>query len=104
MQMQIVDGKANAETHITLIEHKDKLARYRLKPITGQKHQLRVQMAALAAPIQNDRIYPILHPELPIGTQPDFSKPLQLLAKTLSFTDPITGEPRHFESQRCLNL
>lgn len=28
----------------------------------------------------------------------DFSRPLQLLARRLKFTDPVSGEPRRFES------
>jgi len=61
--------------------------------VTGQRHQLRVHMHALGLPLVNDGIYPTLTPE---GA--DFSKPLQLLAKTLAFADPVTGEARHFES------
>jgi tRNA pseudouridine32 synthase/23S rRNA pseudouridine746 synthase len=104
MQMQIVQGEPNAETGIALLESNNGLARYSLRPVTGQKHQLRVQLSALGIPIVNDRIYPHLHPELPLNVQPDFSKPLQLLAKSLSFTDPVTGRPRHFESLQCLTI
>ena len=32
----------------------------------------------------------------------DYSSPLQLLAQSLEFTDPLTGERRHFESARSL--
>ena len=68
--------------------------RYALSPITGRKHQLRVHMAALGAPILNDATYP----ELVERVAGDYSAPLQLLAKRLSFIDPISGVERAFES------
>jgi tRNA pseudouridine32 synthase/23S rRNA pseudouridine746 synthase len=99
MQMCETPGVPNAETFIELLETRGEFARYRLRPVTGQRHQLRVQMAALGIPIVNDQIYPCHTPEVP---QPDYSKPLQLLAKSLSFTDPVSGELRQFESKRTL--
>ena len=101
MQMETVQGPPNAETRIEIMEVKNALARYRLQPSTGQKHQLRVQMAALGMPIVNDRIYPVLQPADTVDA-PDYSQPLQLLARSLSFTDPMTGQVRRFESTRTL--
>jgi tRNA pseudouridine32 synthase / 23S rRNA pseudouridine746 synthase len=75
------------------------LARYRLHPITGKRHQLRVHMNALGLPILGDGIYPTLTPET---RQPDYSKPLQLLAKELAFEDPVTSLRHQSVSQ--LNL
>lgn len=100
MQMQAVDGDANAVTAIELIEIDDQLARYKLRPLTGQKHQLRAHMAALGVPIVNDRIYPVLQPDT--GTDQDWNLPLKLLAKAISFTDPVTGVVRCFDSRRTL--
>lgn len=100
MQMQEISGEPNAETRIDLIEQHGLLAHYRLSPVTGQKHQLRAHMTALGIPILNDPIYPTLLPDAP----PDHSKPLQLLARSLAFTDPITGQARQFESQRQLRF
>jgi tRNA pseudouridine32 synthase/23S rRNA pseudouridine746 synthase len=88
------EGPHNAETRIEMLEAHGALARYRLMPATGQRHQLRVQMAALGAPILHDRIYPVLQPEGP----PDYAHPLQLLARGLAFTDPVTGAALAFES------
>jgi tRNA pseudouridine32 synthase/23S rRNA pseudouridine746 synthase len=34
----------------------------------------------------------------------DFSNPLQLLAKSVRFTDPVTGEPREFHSALRLSI
>ncbi|OYV02293.1 MAG: pseudouridine synthase [Burkholderiales bacterium PBB5] len=88
----------NAITDIAPLEVGTRLARYALSPITGQRHQLRVHMAALGLPLVGDGIYPHLTPE---GTA-DYARPLQLLAKSIAFDDPLTGQPRHFDSQRSL--
>ncbi len=104
MAMHEVPGKPNAETHISLIEAAQGLGRFQLKPVTGQKHQLRAHMAALGMPLVGDQIYPDLLPELPPDVPPDFSRPLQLLAQKLAFKDPITGEWREFHCGRSLNL
>jgi tRNA pseudouridine32 synthase/23S rRNA pseudouridine746 synthase len=88
-------GEPNAETRVELIDHVDGRGRYRLVPETGRTHQLRLHMSGLGVPILGDDFYPVLT-ETPLD---DFSRPLQLLAKVLEFTDPITGEPRRFESR-----
>ena len=102
MQMQAVDGDANALTAIELMEIHGELARYKLRPLTGQKHQLRAHMAALEIAIVNDRIYPVLQPDA--GTEQDWNRPLKLLAKGISFTDPITGVLRVFGSRQTLSF
>ncbi len=102
MRMREVDGEPNAETDIEVLEVKDQRACYRLRPATGKKHQLRVHMASLGIPIRNDQIYPH-HLSKEEIEQDDYSKPLQLLAEHLSFTDPLTGQRRSFDSQRRLD-
>ena len=94
------DGIPNSETRMEVIEQGAPAWRYRLQPITGRKHQLRVHMAALGAPIVNDTLYP----ELAMRAPDDFSRPLQLLAKALRFNDPMDGRPRVFESKQSLAL
>lgn len=101
MQMQVTEGEANAETSISLLEKSESLGRYKLRPVTGQKHQLRAHMAGLGVPILNDRIYPTLLPDESIAT---YDKPLQLLAKRVEFVDPMNGQVRVFESTRQLRL
>jgi len=98
MQQAEVDGTPNALTTIRPLLHNDTLALYELKPTNGQRHQLRVHMNALGLPIVGDGIYPVLTPE---GSA-NFEKPLQLLAREIAFTDPLSGEARHFVS--ALNL
>ncbi|HVL02259.1 MAG TPA: pseudouridine synthase [Dongiaceae bacterium] len=119
---QEVSGPVNAITRIELIARQDALGLYRLFPLTGKTHQLRIHMAALGIPILNDPYYPIEKRPLekgqlekkplekesaeipPVRPPDDFAHPLQLLAQELAFIDPISGEPRHFVSARTLTL
>jgi len=101
MRMTEVDGEPNAETHFELLERfgpGQGLARLGLLPLTGRRHQLRVHCAAIGLPILHDAIYPLLRPE----GQDDFERPLQLLARELSFVDPLDGSERRFTSRRVL--
>ncbi len=93
-----VPGEVNAVTHVELLRTHGELGVYRLTPETGRTHQLRVHMSGLGAPIVGDRLYPEVGPHRPA----DFSDPLQLLAASLEFTDPLTGRRRRFESRRRL--
>ena len=102
LQMHEIEGKPNSDTLVELIEVKEPWAKYRLTPGSGKKHQLRCHLNSLGIPIKNDQIYPILTPYQEYDL--DFSKPLQLLAKEVSFQDPITGQPRVFSSQKTLDL
>lgn len=91
-------GQPNTETRIDVLARGDGCWRYALQPHTGKKHQLRVHMAALGAGILNDRYYPSLQNE---GAD-DYARPLKLLARSLSFVDPLNGELREFCSTREL--
>lgn len=96
MQMRVSEsGEVNCITEIQLLEQRSAMARYALTPHTGKRHQLRVVMNALGMPILNDGLYPVLTPEREAD---DFSKPLQLLAKSLSFVDPITKTELEFHT------
>ncbi len=93
-RMREAPGEANSETVIDVIARGDDTWRYRLQPVTGRKHQLRVHMAALGARILHDRCYPVLQDPQP----DDPGRPLQLFATALAFEDPLTGEPRRFRT------
>jgi len=97
-RMKEVPGLANSEMHINPLCNRGCNTFYKLVPVTGRKHQLRVHLAALGIPIANDKLYPTMSP----SNDDDFSSPLKLLAKSLSFQDPLTGQQRHFESEMKL--
>ena len=98
--MREVSGEPNSETLIELIERRGALARYRLQPKSGKKHQLRAHLAALGIGIYNDPWYPTLLPEKAVD---DFSAPLLLLARVITFVDPIDGSQRCYQSARTLD-
>ena len=97
-RMREIDGEPNALTRIERVSHSGDLARYQLYPLTGKMHQLRVHMNALGLPLLNDGFYPVARP----AGADDFTKPLKLLAKSLRFMDPVSGEQRCFESEQSL--
>lgn len=99
-RMQEVPGVSNSETRVEVAERNGDLWRYRLYPITGKTHQLRVHMTSLGASLCNDPFYPEVRGQ---GEVDDYGKPLKLLAKRLDFNDPLTGAPRSFESRLCLD-
>jgi tRNA pseudouridine32 synthase/23S rRNA pseudouridine746 synthase len=98
-RMQEGPGDSNTETLIEVLERNGELWRYALYPVTGKKHQLRVHMAALGAGICNDPFYPDVLKDAP----DDFDQPLKLLAKSLKFVDPVTGQDRAFRSELTLD-
>ena len=107
-RMKEVEGKPNSETHVDVLQSPKKpfagdgklngVTLYRLNPISGRKHQLRLHLSGLGIPIVNDRLYP----DRSFVDEDDFSKPLKLLARSVSFVDPLTGQKRYFESGRKL--
>ena len=94
-----VPGEPNSLTDLERLAVHGEHALYRLHPVTGQRHQLRLHMAALGLPILGDAFYPEVRHAA--GTD-DWRRPLQLLARGIAFTDPVTGQARHFESTRRL--
>ena len=100
-RMQEVAGEANSDTVIEVCEKQGDIWRYRLYPVTGRKHQLRVHLAALGAPIMNDPLYPHLQE---MADKESYAQPLKLLAKQISFVDPLNGMLRSFKSQQRLSV
>ena len=99
-QAEVTDGPANAESLIELETVLQDRAVYRLTPRTGRTHQLRMHMLGLGIPIIDDPVYPVVQ-DVAID---DFTRPLQLLASGVTFSDPIDGGVRRFESVRTLPL
>ncbi|RMR05357.1 Pseudouridine synthase [Pseudomonas savastanoi pv. glycinea] len=94
-RMQEGEGISNTETAMEVCERNGDLWRYALYPVTGKKHQLRVHMAALGAGICNDPFYPNVLKD----AVDDYARPLKLLAQSLRFIDPVTGQQRQFQSE-----
>lgn len=100
-QARIVpDAPVNAETVLTEENRDGDLAVYRLDPLTGKTHQLRLHLYSLGAPIVGDPLYPEVL-DVPID---DFSTPLQLLASEIAFDDPVDGTSRRYRSGRSLPI
>lgn len=100
-QVEVVpDAPVNAETLVELESQVGEIGIYRLTPRTGRTHQLRAHLHGLGIPIIDDPLYPVVQ-DIAVG---DFSRPLQLLAGELQFTDPIDGTQRQFRSVRRLPL
>ena len=97
-RMAEADGEANSLTRIAVLEAPaGPLWRYALTPVSGRKHQLRVHMAALGAPILGDPLYPALQ------DRDEQAEPLRLLACALAFDDPLCGVRRRFASEQRLH-
>ncbi len=89
-RMREVAGTPNSLSRIECLERwEGGVWRYCLSPVTGRKHQLRVHMAALGAPILGDDCYP---------APGEVAGNLQLLAYQLRFDDPLDGRSRVFTS------
>lgn len=94
------EGEANSHSVIRCVQQTLHQALFELSPITGRTHQLRVHMQSIGLPILNDKYYPELQPL----SADNYAAPLQLLAKTLRFIDPITAQPRCFSYAGKLSL
>ncbi|MFF3020268.1 pseudouridine synthase [Streptomyces sp. NPDC057939] len=96
---EVPGAEPNAESLVELTDVRAGLGRYRLTPHTGRTHQLRVHMNSLGLPILGDPVYPVVaEPVEPA----DYRRPLQLLARTLAFTDPVTGLAHDLETGLAL--
>lgn len=98
-RMREIAGEPNSETRIDVLARGDDAWRYALYPVSGRKHQLRMHMAAMGAPIIGDPLYPTLADM----AADDHRHPLLLLAHSLAFDDPLSGAPRRFESRLTLD-
>lgn len=96
LRAQVLPGEPNARTLLEVAGLEgDGAMLLRLHPRTGRTHQLRLQLSSRGAPILGEDLYP-----QPV--QAAEGSPLQLLARSLAFTDPLTGQERHFVSARTL--
>lgn len=98
-------GSVNAKTIVDLVTEQPMkqlqsgYRKYVLHPLTGKTHQLRVHMNSLGIPIRYDNLYPSIEDDV----EDDFMKPLALVARSLSFIDPVSKEERYFISKTRLS-
>ena len=109
MRASEVPGEPNSESLVELVATREdssgtgdgsrgRTGLYRLTPHTGKTHQLRLHMSSLGLPILHDNFYPTFYDVRP----DDFSRPLQLVSRSIEFVDPLSGRPRRFETTRPL--
>lgn len=98
LQAETLDEEPNAFTDISILEVRGDHALYEVRPLTGKTHQIRAHFNQLGIALLGDPLYPLVR-ETPID---DFSTPLQLLAHSLEFPDPVDATWRRFESGRVL--
>jgi tRNA pseudouridine32 synthase/23S rRNA pseudouridine746 synthase len=97
-RMKVVPGTVNARSRIKLAAYRDNRGHFLLYPLTGKQHQLRIHMSELGFRIMNDRYYPGLLPK----QEDDLENPLQLIARSVKFRDPVSGRAMEFASERSL--
>ena len=89
------EGKPSV-TEYRVLEHREKLCKLELRPVTGRTHQLRVHCAYMGWPILGDPQYGSEESQV-------FSRKLgltsqMLCAKRLEFVHPVTGDRMRLES------
>ena len=97
----VVDGEINAVSDITLIDAR--IGLYRLVP--HQAHPSAAPAHGIARRAHRRR--PCTRtsaPTWPRFRRRDFTRPLRLLASSLAFDDPMTGERREFVSRMSLGF
>lgn len=103
LQARVEDGEPNSRTVIELADRRGDRGLYRLTPLTGRTHQLRLHLSSLGIPIIGDDLYPVVREPAAGADGTGVERPpLQLLAQRLEFTDPVTGESRDLRSRRTL--
>ena len=90
---EVTSGGKPAESRFRVIEAAGNVALVEATPKTGRTHQLRVHLAALAAPIVGDGRYGVGEHDR-----------LWLHAHRLSLTHPTTDEPLVLHSRRALGI
>ena len=95
MRVMEVPGEINAVTDFRLLDTRGQWARYGALPRTGQMHLPRAHAAAIGTPTPGDS---------PYGPGEGFPNSIDLLAQSISFTDPIDGQTITATSQHTLSF
>ena len=94
----------NSLTEIRILEAGTQYSKLELKPRTGKTHQLRATCAHLGMPIVGDPLYPEVREGWTGSSGKTDDLPLQLLAASLAFIDPVDGQNVSIQSERTLSL
>lgn len=86
-------GEVNAVTDVRLLrkfsDATGDWGLYEITPLTGRTHQIRVHMNSLGLPLRGDRLYPLALEDFDVE---DPQNPMQLVARSMTFGHPMTGE------------
>lgn len=83
-------GAKEARLRYRLLAEGDRYRLLEVELLTGRKHQIRVQLAAIGCPIRGDLKYGDRR------SNPDGS--ISLLARSIDFVHPVSGRPIHVEA------
>lgn len=81
------EGPQTAQTRARVMNRAGEVSLVELVPLTGRRHQLRVQLASRGCPIVGDRLY---------GSRLPFNDGIALHAAQLVVTHPVSGKPMPF--------
>ncbi|WP_223286398.1 pseudouridine synthase [Kocuria atrinae] len=86
-------GEINAITDVRLLasfaDASGEWGLYEVRPLTGRTHQIRVHMTSLGLPLRGDKLYPVPLEDFDVE---DPDNPMQLIARSMTFVHPMTGE------------
>ncbi len=85
-----VPGSKKAQLRLSCLAVGDRYQLLEVQLLTGRHHQIRCQLAAIGCPIKGDLKYGSPR------SNPDGS--ISLLARSVSFTHPVSGEELYFEA------
>ncbi len=83
-------GVKNARLAYEVLATKNEMSLLRIKLYTGRTHQIRVQLASRKMPLVGDRRY---------GAPKSEARGIALVAQSLSFPHPHSGEPMTFHTE-----
>ncbi|MBV7296105.1 hypothetical protein KRX51_09300 [Corynebacterium sp. TAE3-ERU12] len=103
LQAFTVPGQPNARTVIESVRplaEDPQVAVWRLRPLTGRTHQLRLHLCELGCPIIGDPLYPTVS----AVADEDPTQPMHLVCREMRLTHPDSGDSVHVRASRQLHV